>query len=184
LNEIEKMLNGDLYDANCSELLKLRDDCKVTLHSLNLLCPSLLSEKQKLIKKLFGTNTDAYITTPFYCDYGTNIKLGTGNYFNSNCTILDCASVEIGNNCLFAPDVKIFTAGHPISPKMRLSGLEFALSIKIGNNVWVGGGSIICPGVTIGDNSVIGAGSVVTKNIPSNVVVAGNPAKIIRNIEE
>lgn len=126
----------------------------------------------------------AGITQPFYCDYGTHIYAGKNFYMNYNCTILDVGRVDIGDNVMFAPNVSVYTAGHPIHPVSRNSGYEYGIPVKIGSNVWVGGSTVITPGVTIGDNVVIGAGSVVTKDIPSNTVAAGNPCRVIREITD
>lgn len=140
---------------------------------------------QGLFQDLFGTSgNNVFVNPPFYCDYGTNIHVGDNFMANYNCTILDVAKVIIGDNVMFAPNVAIYTAGHPIHPESRNSGYEYGIEIVIGNNVWVGGNVVITPGVHIGDNVVIGAGSVVTKDIPSNVVAAGNPCRIIKNITE
>jgi maltose O-acetyltransferase len=123
-----------------------------------------------------------YHQAPFYCDYGSNITTGENVFFNFNCIVLDVAPVYIGSNTFFGPSVQIYTATHPLNAKERVSGLEFGKAVTIGDNVWVGGGAIINPGVTIGDNSVVGSGSVVTKDVPSNVVVAGSPARVVKQI--
>lgn len=123
-----------------------------------------------------------WIQPPFYCDYGTNIITGEGVFFNFNCVVLDVMEVNIGSKTMFGPNVQIYTATHPLDYKIRNTGLEYAKPITIGENVWVGGSVVICPGITIGDNSIIGAGSVVTKSIPANVIAAGNPCKVIRNL--
>lgn len=127
---------------------------------------------------------DLYITPPFYCDYGSHIFVGDNFYANFNCTILDVGRVDIGDNVLLAPNVAIYTAGHPIHPESRNSKYEYGIPVKIGNNVWIGGNSVITPGVTIGDNVVIGAGSVVTRDIPPNCVAVGNPCKVIKQITD
>lgn len=124
------------------------------------------------------------IMPPFYCDYGSHIHVGKNFFANYNCTILDVAKVEIGDNVMFAPNVSVYTAGHPIHPVSRNSGFEYGIAVKIGNNVWVGGNVVITAGVTIGDNVVIGAGSVVTKDIPANTVAAGNPCRVIKEITD
>ena len=139
---------------------------------------------EKIVKELLGRSDGAFINPPFYCDYGFNIEVGKNFFANYNCTILDVAKVKIGDNCQLAPNVAIYTAGHPVHPETRNSGYEYGIAVTIGNNVWVGGNSVICPGVTIGDNVVIGAGSVVTKDIPANVIAAGNPCRVIRQITE
>ncbi len=138
----------------------------------------------KVVKELIPNSKNAFINPPFYCDYGNHIEIGKNFFANYNCTILDVAKVTIGDNCLFAPNVAIYTAGHPIHPKCRNTGYEYGISVTIGNNVWIGGNAVICPGVNIGDNVVIGAGSVVTKDIPSWTVAAGNPCRVIREITD
>lgn len=131
-----------------------------------------------------GQSENAFINPPFFCDYGSHIEVGKNFYANYNCTILDVAKVKIGDNCLLAPNVAIYTAGHPIHPLTRNSGYEYGKEITIGDNVWIGGSAVICPGVKIGNNVVIGAGSVVTKDIPDWCIAAGNPCKVIRAITE
>lgn len=140
---------------------------------------------RELTKMIFGSvGENCCITQPFHCDYGKHIFVGDNFYTNYNCVILDVARVDIGNNVFFAPNVAVYTAGHPVHPQSRNSLYEYGIPIKIGNNVWVGGNTVILPGVTIGDNCVIGAGSVVTKNIPSNSVAVGNPCRVIREITD
>lgn len=138
----------------------------------------------KIVEKLLGKGEGAFINPPFYCDYGFHIEVGKNFFANYNCTILDVAKVTIGDNCQLAPNVAIYTAGHPVHPETRNSGYEYGIPVTIGNNVWIGGNSVICPGVTIGDNVVIGAGSVVTKDIPANVIAAGNPCRVLRQITD
>ena len=121
---------------------------------------------------------------PLYCDYGTNIQVGENFFANYQLTVLDCAAVTIGDNVQIAPNVSIYTAGHPLHPDSRNSGYEYALPITIGDNVWIGGNVVICPGVTIGDCAVIGAGSVVTRDVPPWTVAAGNPCRVLRQITE
>ncbi|MDD7388521.1 MAG: sugar O-acetyltransferase [Lachnospiraceae bacterium] len=138
----------------------------------------------RIVKELLGKSEGAFINPPFYCDYGSHIEVGKNFFANYNCTILDVAKVTIGDNCLFAPNVSIYTAGHPVHPATRNTMYEYGISVSIGDNVWVGGNVVICPGVHIGNNAVIGAGSVVTKDIPDNVIAAGNPCRVIREITE
>ena len=149
----------------------------------------LRPEEQKSIperlKKLFGkTGKTIWIEPPFHCDYGWNIEAGENFFANYGLTILDVGKVTFGNNVMIAPNVSIYTAGHPIHPDSRNSGYEYGIPITVGNNVWIGGSVVILPGVTIGDNVVIGAGSVVTKDIPDNSVAAGNPCRVIRAITD
>ncbi|KAJ2709469.1 hypothetical protein H4R19_004235 [Coemansia spiralis] len=136
------------------------------------------------VRSLLGTVGDdkAIIESPVYFDYGKNTHVGERFYMNAMCTILDCARVDIGDDVLFGPNVQVYTAGHPTSPTERLKGLEWARPVKIGNNVWVGGAAIILPGVTIGNGVTVAAGAVVTKDVPDNVVVAGNPARIVKHV--
>ena len=180
--EKEKMLAGELYDPLEPQLCQERDRCRDLCLLLNATREDQKEERTSLLAKLFGKETGAWIQPPFFCDYGTNIVLGKKVFFNFNCVVLDCAQVTIGDNVLFAPSVQIYTATHPIGAAERRKWLESAKPITIGSDVWVGGGAIICPGVTIGDRSVIGAGSVVTRDIPSDVIAAGNPARIIRSL--
>ena len=183
MSELEKMLAGELYNANDPQLLEMRHKARRLLAKYNLTSYENLEEKISILKKLFGAvddNTD--IQAPFYCDYGSHITAGKNLFINFNCTILDCAKVTFGDNVLIAPNVQIYTAYHPILARERIKGPELAASVSIGNNVWIGGGAIICPGVSIADNTTIGAGSVVTRNIPANVVAAGNPCRIIKEL--
>ncbi|RHZ82576.1 hypothetical protein Glove_108g16 [Diversispora epigaea] len=187
LSEKEKALLGLPYKAYTEELLKSRLKARELLYQFNNTKACIFGTEEydltrgKIIKELLGSVGDGCeIEPPFYCDYGYNIHIGKDFYTNFNCTILDCNRVEIGDHVLFGPNVQLYPATHSVQPEVRATGEELAFPIKIGNNVWVGGGTIICPGVTIGDGVTIGAGSVVTKDIQSYVVVAGNPAKIIK----
>ena len=185
MTEKEKMLNGKPYQAFGEELTNERQYAKELLFDFNSARPSETAHQKEIIKKLFGHIAgDFHIEAPFRCDYGYTISIGTNFYSNYNCTILDCAKVTIGDNVMFAPNVSLFTAGHPIHHEPRNKGIEYAFPITIGNNVWIGGGAIVNPGITIGDNVVIGAGSVVTKDIPPNVVAVGNPCKVVKVIED
>lgn len=181
-SEKEKMLLGEYYNADDEELIIERNYAKNLIFEFNHTNPSEKEKKQEIILKLIKTKGSFNIEAPFYCDYGYNIEVGDNFYANYNCIILDVNKVKIGDNVLLAPNVQIYTATHPIDPKERLTGKEFAKPVSIGNNAWIGGGTIICPGVRIGDNTIIGAGSVVTKDIPGNVIAVGNPCKIIDNI--
>ncbi|MGX2951385.1 sugar O-acetyltransferase [Ursidibacter sp. B-7004-1] len=182
--EKQKMLSGKLYDASEKTLVQARLRAKEIIFEINQLPPSKIAERNFLFCKLFAENDRFHIEPPFRCDYGSNIYLGDNFYANYNCTMLDCAEIKIGKNVMFAPNVSLFTAAHPIDPNKRNSGVEFALPITIGDNVWIGGNSVIMPNVTIGNNVVIGAGSVVTKNIPDNCVAVGNPCKVLRTLNE
>jgi len=183
--EKEKMLSGKPYKAFGNELLSERQFAKELIFDFNALRPSEIKKRNNIIQQLFGKTAEPFfIEPPFRCDYGYNIAIGANFYANYNLTILDCAKVTFGENVFIAPNVSIFTAGHPIHFEARNQEFEYAIPISIGNNVWIGGNVVINPGITIGDNSVIGAGSIVTKNIPNNVIAFGNPCKIIRNITE
>jgi maltose O-acetyltransferase len=181
--EKEKMVSGELYNSMDNELVADRMKAAALCQQLNALAVSMPSlERQAILWKLFDYETNANVTTPFYCDYGYNIKLGDKVYFNFNCVILDVATVTIGNNTLFGPAVQIYTALHPMVADERRKGLESGKPVVIGDDVWIGGAAIICPGVTIGSGSVIGAGSVVTRDVPKNVFAAGNPCRVIRKL--
>lgn len=185
-SEFQKMIAGEAYRADDPELDQLRKNCRRILDKLNRKTDDLASKEHlSLVAELFGIEPreDIMLQPPFYCDYGINIKVGKNFMNNFGCTILDCAEVTIGDNVMMAPNVQIYTAYHPTDPILRYSGQEFAKPIRIGNNVWIGGGSIVLPGVTIGDNTVIGSGSVVTKDIPANVIAVGNPCRVIRELD-
>ncbi len=185
MTEKEKMLDGKPYKASVEELVSERQCAKEMIFDYNTLRPNEAYKRNEIIKKLFNNaGNNFYIEPPFRCDYGYNISVGENFYTNYNCIILDCAKVTIGNNVLIAPNVSLFTAGHPIHFELRNESLEYAFPISIGNNVWIGGGVIVNPGITIGDNVVIGAGSVVTKDIDPNSIALGNPCKVIREITD
>jgi maltose O-acetyltransferase len=184
-SEKEKMLGGQPYLANGSKLVGERLFAKELLFEFNNLSPVEVEARNAILQKLLGkTRGNFYVEPPFRCDYGYNIEIGDHFYANYNLVIVDCARVKIGDNVFIAPNVAIYTAGHPIHPDLRNQELEFALPIEIGNSVWIGGNVVINPGIKIGDNTVIGSGSVVTKNIPPNVVAVGNPCKVLRSITE
>ena len=184
MTEKEKCMQGLLYDANYdAEILADRAKAKELLFDYNRLRPSQTEEKITLLKQLLGkTGENLVIEAPFACDYGYNIEVGENFYANVNLVVLDGAKVTIGDNAFIAPNVGIYTAGHPLDAARRNQGLEYAYPVTIGNNVWIGAGVSILPGVTIGDNVVIGAGSVVTKDIPSYSLAVGNPCRVIRQL--
>lgn len=179
MTELEKMLNGELHLAFDIELTMMRDNTKDLCFKLNQTNDK--SERKSIITELLGS-TDAHLESPFNCDYGTHISVGTQFYANHGCTILDGAKVIIGNNCLLAPHVVISTVNHPLDVDLRVKGYEIAKPITIGNNVWLGANVTVLGGVTIGDNVVVGAGAVVTKDLPSNTVCLGTPAKPVKEI--
>lgn len=184
MTEKEKAAAGLLYDANYDvKLQEERDYCKDLCFEFNNIPPSRRDMQKSVMDKIIGKTGERYmITAPFWCDYGYNIELGENFYMNHNCVILDGAKVRFGDNVFIAPNCCFTTAGHPIDAAQRNAGLEIAWPITVGSNVWIGAGVCVLPGVTIGDNTVIGAGSVVNKDIPANVVAAGNPCRVIRQI--
>lgn len=185
MNQKERMLAGLPYKAWLDGLAEERMENKKKIHAFNLLGPEEGKRMDELLRMILGkTGEHVYIEQPFHCDYGKNIEVGENFYANYNCTILDVGKVIIGDNVMLAPNVSIYTAGHPLHPDSRNSGYEYGISITIGNNVWIGGNAVINPGVKIGNNVVIGAGSVVTKDIPDNMIAAGNPCRVIREISE
>lgn len=186
MNELEKSLSGYLYDPNGDEdIVNARMKCADLCFEYNHIKPSDITDRQDLIRRIIGmVKGSFYVTAPFNCDYGSNITIGDNFYTNYNCSILDCAKVTFGDNVFIAPNCVITTAGHAIDAEKRSKGLEIALPISVGNNVWIGANVTILPGVTIGDNTIIGAGSVVTKDIPSDVIAVGNPCRVLRQITE
>lgn len=158
--------------------------CRKLLQKLNFMDRSDFDGIAEVVKELLGKSEGAFINPPFYCDYGSHIEVGKNFFANYNCTILDVAKVKIGDYCQMAPNVSIYTAGHPVYPDTRNSMYEYGKEITIGDNVWIGGNTVICPGVHIGNNVVIGAGSVVTKDIPDWSIAAGNPCRVLRTITE
>lgn len=186
MTEWEKAQNGYLYDANYDKsIVDARTRCADLCYEFNLCKPSDIEKQTTLLHRILGEiKGDIVITSPFYCDYGTNISVGNNFYTNHNCTILDGAKVSFGDNVFIAPNCVFTTAGHAIDAKQRANGLEIALPIHIGNNVWIGANVTVLPGITIGDNTIIGAGSVVNKDIPSNVIAVGNPCKVLREVTE
>lgn len=182
--EKQKMLSGELYNALDSQLVKERRQARDLIKELNESRDAEQERRVEIFNLLFASiGRDIWIEPPFYCDYGSNITLGDNVYFNFNCVILDPANVVVGDNVLFGPNVQIYTATHPLSSLERQRGLELAKPIEIGSDVWIGGSTIISPGVTVGSRSVIGAGSVVTKDIPQDVFAAGNPCRVFQEIE-
>lgn len=180
--EKQKMLAAEMYYPFDPELTAEREKAKVLCFELNQTSPARSKERIALVKQLFSAPLDAWVESPFHCDYGYNISHGEGLYINHGCTLLDAAPISFGNNCLLGPNVVFSTAGHPLDAEERASGLEFALPIKIGNDVWFGANVTVCPGVTIGNNVVVGAGSVVNKDLPDNSLCVGVPAKPIKTI--
>lgn len=183
MNEKAKMLAGEFYNPLDKELVQLRLQARLKTESFNNISAANAEERTAIINSLFGSSgANIYIEPTFQCDYGVNIHVGDNFYANFGCVILDVAEVRIGDNCAIAPQVGIYTATHPVDPTQRLSGLEYGKPITIGNNCWIGGNATINPGVTLGDNVVVASGAVVTKNFGDNVVIAGNPARVIKTV--
>ena len=186
MTEREKAQKGYLYDANYDlEIIEEETRCADLCYEFNQCRPSDTKKQKELLTKILGSmKENPVITAPFYCDYGFNISIGKNFYTNHNVTILDGAKVTFGDNVFIAPNCVFSTAGHAIDSEQRSRGLEIALPITVGDNVWIGTNVSVLPGVTIGNNTIIGAGSVVNKNIPEGVIAAGNPCKVIRKITE
>ena len=173
-----------LFIADESDWAEMKRARRLT-QALNTADRSDFAKIRALVNELFGASDETtFVNPPFYCDYGCNIQVGRNCFINYNCIILDNAKVKIGDNCLLAPNVSIFTAGHTLHPDARALGYEYGIEVTIGDNVWIGGNTVICPGVHIGSNVVIGAGSVVTSDIPDWSLAMGNPCRVIRQITE
>lgn len=182
--EKQKMLAGEHYNAGDAEIQADQAAARAWMERYNLTAGLANSQRQDMLRERFAAvGEGAFIRPPFHCDYGYNISIGRGAFMNFGCVILDVVGVEIGDMTQIGPGVQILTADHPRDPALRAQGLEFGRPIRIGRNVWIGGGALIMPGVTIGDDALIGAGAVVTKDVPAGVTVAGNPARVLRPSE-
>ena len=183
--DMKKRRDNQLAYITDDAVMKELRECRKKLQKLNFMDRSDFEGVEETVKGLLGkTGKDCMINPPFYCDYGCHITVGENFFANYNCTIIDVARVSIGDNCFMAPNVAVYTAGHPIYPDTRNSMFEYGKEVTIGDNVWIGGNSVICPGVHIGNHVVIGAGSVVTKDIPDWSLAAGNPCRVLRKITE
>lgn len=178
-SEKDKMLAGELYRADAPELMKDRAATAAWLTRYNAAAPGSAEELSAILKERLAEIGDgAVVRQPFYCDYGYNIRIGAGVFLNFNCVILDVVAVVIGDGTQIGPAVQIYAADHPRDPAARRAGLEFGRPVRIGRNVWIGGGAILLPGITVGDDAIIGAGCVVTHDVPAGVTVVGNPARV------
>lgn len=187
MNMKERMIANLPYKAWMDGLAEDRLECRKKIYKFNNMSPDEEEESLKFLKEeILGKVGGGYfnLEKPFRCDYGYNIEIGDNFFANYNFVVLDVGKVKIGDNVQIAPNVSLYTAGHPLHPDSRNSGYEYGIDITIGNNVWLGGNVCVMPGVTIGDNAVIGAGAVVTKDIPANAVAVGNPAKVVKMITE
>jgi len=183
-SEKEKMLNGELYNTADPVLLNERLNARRLTRLYNQTIETDEHTRNELLKELFGsTGKNLFVEPSFRCDYGYNIKVGENFYANFDCVFLDVCEIQIGDNCFIAPGVHIYTATHPLNANERISGAEYGKPVHIGHNVWIGGSAVINPGVKIGNNVVIASGAIVTKDVPDNVVVGGNPAKIIKQVD-
>jgi maltose O-acetyltransferase len=181
MSEREKMLAGQWYRSSDAELQAAMRNAQIRLRLLNALPNEDLSARLSALRELLGgVGEGTQLRSPFACDYGVHIVIGRTGFINFDCVFLDCNRITIGDDAQIGPGVHIYTAFHPVDPQLRRSGVEAAREVHIGNNVWLGGGCILCPGIKIGDGSVIGAGSVVTREIPPGVVAAGNPCRVLR----
>ena len=183
MNNIERRDKEIAYISD-ADVMAEQAKCRKILQKLNFMDRSDFAGIAEVVKELLICGEGAFINPPFYCDYGSHIEVGKNFFANYNCTIIDVAKVKIGDNCFMAPNVAIYTAGHPVYPSTRNSAYEYGKAITIGDNVWIGGNTVICPGVTVGNNVVIGAGSVVTKDIPDWCIAVGNPCRVKRMITE
>ncbi len=181
MTEKEKMIAGEWFDARDAELTAARDNAARLLHRLNTRYPEHNEAYHGTLKELCP-HCEGFIREPFHCDYGFNIYVGEGAFINFDCVFLDLAPIRIGRGALIGPKVQLLTAIHPMDAETRATGAEAGRPITIGDNCWLGGGVVVCPGVRIGERTVIGAGAVVTRDIPSDSVAAGNPARIIRKL--
>ena len=182
--DMRKRRNMQMAYISDEAVMEEQAECRKILQKLNFMDRSDFDGISEVVTELFGKSDGACVNPPFYCDYGSHIEVGKNFFANYNCTILDVAKVTIGDNCFMAPNVAIYTAGHPIYPDVRSAMWEYGKEVTIGDNVWIGGNTVICPGVHIGSNVIIGAGSVVTKDIPDWAIAAGNPCKVLRMITE
>lgn len=183
-SEKEKMLAGEIYNSQADELIRDRDIVRERVRIYNTTTEKEKDRRSRLLEGILGSCGEGIVMAPnIRFDYGYNTYIGDHFFSNFDCTILDVCEVRIGDNCMLGPGVHIYTATHPLNAAERTAGKEFGKPVTIGNNVWIGGHAVINPGVTIGDNAVVGSGSVVTKDVPANILVCGNPAHKVKEID-
>ncbi len=181
--EWERMLAGELYDPLDEGLAEARTRCQRLCQRYGQIDPGDLAARTALLRELLGRLGErSEIVAPLFCDYGVHVEIGDRTFLNANCVLLDCASIVIGDRTLIGPAVQIYGATHPLDAALRGSGRELAKPVIVGDDVWIGGAAVLCPGVSIGDRTTIGAGSVVTRSIPADVFAAGNPCRVIRRL--
>jgi maltose O-acetyltransferase len=181
----ERMLRGELYLADDPELAGARARARDLVHRYNTTAPDAGDDRAALLRELLGDVGDGVvIEPPFRCDYGSNLRIGAGTFVNYDAMMLDVVPIDIGANCQIAPRVQLLAATHPVDPRTRRLGWENGAPITLGDNVWLGGGVIVCPGVAIGDDTIVGAGAIVTRDLPTGVVAVGNPARVLRAITD
>lgn len=185
MDAVELMKSGKVYFCNDEELMQKQMQCLDKLYDFNQTRPTEPEKRQAILKELLAeVGENCYIEPPLHANWGCNTHFGNNVYANFNLTLVDDTDIFVGDSVMFGPNVTVATAGHPVDPELRRKVAQFNIPVHIGNNVWIGAGSVLLPGVTIGDNSVIGAGSIVTKDIPANVVAVGNPCRILREIND
>ena len=185
MNTRERMKNGQLYFCTDEEVAKEQLKCLDRLYDFNRTRPSEMPKRMALLKEILAeVGENCYVEPPLHANWGINTHFGNNVYANFNLTLVDDCDIYVGDSVMFGPNVTVAVAGHPIDPDLRRKVAQFNIPVRIGNNVWIGAGAVILPGVTIGDNSVIGAGSIVTKDIPANVVAVGNPCRVLREIND
>ena len=185
MNVLERMKSGKIYFCTDETLAKEQAKCLELLYDFNHTRPSEMEKRMEYLRRILAElGEECYVEPPLHANWGRNTHFGRGVYANFNLTLVDDTDIYVGDNVMFGPNVVIATAGHPILPELRKKAAQFNLPVHIGNNVWIGAGAVVLPGVTIGENSVIGAGSIVTKDVPSDVIAVGNPCRVLRKIGE
>jgi maltose O-acetyltransferase len=184
-SEKEKMLVGDLYDASDPELVSERTDARALTREYNATAPHETDRRARLLDDLFGSVGEAVtVEPPVRCDYGYNVHVGDGFYANVGCVLLDIRRIDVGRDCLVGPGVHVYTATHPLDAAARSEGLEYGEPVSVGDDVWIGGRAVLNPGVTVGDRSIVASGAVVTSDVPDDVVVGGNPARVLSELDD